>query len=292
LKLKDLLIKLSDLEATLHKFSFERLTAAEARDLKETLEEFREQLQNSVQRQGGENSNEASSTVHSIDKENDNSEVDLETPDMQSEISANVFQSSNRFTAYLKESTLSEKQLGYINGILAAAEIATRITNDPITLTKTESFNTTESSREDKNLKTNAMSSADKSTSEKKKSSKFEKQKSITLDLNPILEDCLGKKDLLKELIKLYKQNALEFIGQLKIHLQNLDFEAIRFASHKIKSGLRMMNTHDLLVIAEQIELGSKTDQDIKHLNFLFDCFVKEYPLIEKAIDEEFEKLN
>jgi hypothetical protein len=53
-----------------------------------------------------------------------------------------------------------------------------------------------------------------------------------------------------------------------------------------------MMNTQELLVIAEQIELGSKTDRDIKHLRFLFDCFVKEYPAVENAIDEEFEKLN
>jgi HPt (histidine-containing phosphotransfer) domain-containing protein len=115
---------------------------------------------------------------------------------------------------------------------------------------------------------------------------------SVQIDLQAVLADCLGQVDLLEELVRLFKQNALEFIGQLKLHLQNLDFEGIRFASHKIKSGLRMMNSHELLAIAEQIEAESKTDRDLKHLNFLFNCFVNEYPEVEKAIDRQLEKLK
>ena len=292
MKFKDLLTKLSELEATLHEFSYERLTATEARELKETLERFKAQLQCKIKQESDENVQQELKTVHTIDERNMKSDVDTGMEPSFEELQARSSLGSTRFNAYLKESKLSERQLAYINAILEAAEIDTRVTNDVSALSESPDYIDFNTTGLDKNLKTIAMSSADKRTSERKKTSKSQNKQAVKLDLNPILEDCLGEKDLLKELIALYKQNALEFIGQLKIHLQNADFEGIRFVSHKIKSGLRMMNTEDLLAIAVQIEIGSKTDQDLSHLKYLFDCFVEEYPKIEKAIDEAFEKLN
>ena len=288
LKLKTLLKKLAELEVSLQTFSYERLTAVEAHELKDSLEKFRKKLLQKIEANGEDAIRMASNTVHRIadETEKNKSEENANRPRIASgEDQATDF---SGFYAHLTESQLSD-----INGILSAAEIATRISNDPIPPAGndiSESFKGFTASN--KQYNTNAMSNTNKRSSETTKTSGQSKKAHAKFDLNPILEDCLGQKDLLEELIMLYKQNALEFIGQLKIHLQNLDFEAIRFASHKIKSGLRMLNTQELLVIAEQIELGSKTDQDIKQLNFLYDCFVKEYPEIERAIDEEFQKLN
>ncbi|MEL6918973.1 MAG: ATP-binding protein, partial [Bacteroidota bacterium] len=93
------------------------------------------------------------------------------------------------------------------------------------------------------------------------------------VDLLPILDDCMGEMELLEELVRLYRQNALEFIGNVKLHLANNDIEALKFATHKLKSGLAMMNTPGLAEIVEQMHEVCKMNKDIKHLKFLYSFF-------------------
>lgn len=112
------------------------------------------------------------------------------------------------------------------------------------------------------------------------------------INLSIILEDCLGQMDLLEELVMLYKQNALEFIGIVKLNLENEDLDEIAFAAHKIKSGLAMMQSKSLYTIVEQIQKICKTNGDRKHLGFLLNCLVEEYPLVENAIDKQIKALK
>ena len=111
------------------------------------------------------------------------------------------------------------------------------------------------------------------------------------IDLKPVLEDCMGNFTVLREIIDLYKQNALEFIGKVKIHLANEDFVGIRNAAHKIKCGLAMMQTHSLHFIVEQMHNNCRTTRDIQHLKRLYNCFVEKYPEVEKRLDEEFRNM-
>jgi CheY-like chemotaxis protein/HPt (histidine-containing phosphotransfer) domain-containing protein len=112
------------------------------------------------------------------------------------------------------------------------------------------------------------------------------------INLSVILEDCQGQMVLLEELVMLYKQNALEFIGVTKVNLENENLEEIAFAAHKIKSGLAMMQSKSLHAIVEQIQLVCKSNGDRKQLGFLLKCFVEEYPLVEAAIDEQINALK
>lgn len=116
--------------------------------------------------------------------------------------------------------------------------------------------------------------------------------KSDKIDLSGILEDCMGHMELLEELLVLYKQGALEFIGKVLIHLQSSDFEQIDFAAHKIKSGLKMMQSKRLFNIVEQIQECCQSAPDIKHLQFLYDSFLTEYPKAENAIDRAINELR
>ncbi len=111
-------------------------------------------------------------------------------------------------------------------------------------------------------------------------------------NLDAILADCMGEVGLLEELVRLYKQNALEFMGAAKLHLQQGDFKSLEFVLHKIKSGLAMMQTHGLFSIVSQMHSCSKTNKDLKHLNFLFSCFLEEYPVVEAKIDKELKRLK
>lgn len=112
------------------------------------------------------------------------------------------------------------------------------------------------------------------------------------IDLGPILNDCMGDVNLLQELIQLYKQNALEFIGSAKTHIRYGDFEELGLAAHKIKAGLAMMQSHELHAIVVQIQEACKTEGDIKQLQSLYNCFLDEYPKVELTIDKAFMEIK
>jgi signal transduction histidine kinase/DNA-binding response OmpR family regulator len=116
-------------------------------------------------------------------------------------------------------------------------------------------------------------------------------EKTSKIDLTEVLEECMGEVDMLKELIRLFKGNALEFIGLAKLHLQNKDYEQLQFATHKIKAGLAMMETQNLLIIVQQLHENCKTDKNHEHMQYLYEQFVLEYPMVEVAIDNELERL-
>ncbi len=114
----------------------------------------------------------------------------------------------------------------------------------------------------------------------------------VEFNLEQVLEDCLGQIGLLKELVMLYRVNALEFLGAARVHLNNQDFEQLDFAAHKIKAGLKMLHSHALYSIVEQIQKNCKSEPDVKHLEFLVNCFTAEYPSVEREINAAMENLE
>jgi signal transduction histidine kinase/DNA-binding response OmpR family regulator len=115
--------------------------------------------------------------------------------------------------------------------------------------------------------------------------SELNQSNTFDVNLEPLFKECLNDLEILEELIQLFKVNVIEFIGKTKIDLKNADFEAIRFNAHKIKASLKMMHAHGLFRIVEQMHKICAEDRDSKYLNFLYDCFITEYPVIENAIE-------
>lgn len=114
----------------------------------------------------------------------------------------------------------------------------------------------------------------------------------LKIDLAPILKDCMDNVELLEELIRLYQQNALEFIGKTKALISNNNYEEIWQCAHKIKNGLAVVGTQSLLDIVNEIESNAKKENDLKHINFLYNCFVQEYQKVEELIFVELEQLK
>ena len=121
-----------------------------------------------------------------------------------------------------------------------------------------------------------------------------DKQKEIVqiVDLNPIMEECLGKTELLDELIRLFEQNILEFIGKTKMHLQSRNIQGVGFAAHKIKSSLKMLHANGLIHICEEMILECRTSNDLERLKTLFEDFVTKYPKVEMAIELELKRIK
>ncbi|MEM9648950.1 MAG: hypothetical protein AAF969_10745, partial [Bacteroidota bacterium] len=124
---------------------------------------------------------------------------------------------------------------------------------------------------------------------EKNLESVFSTQK---VNLRPVLDECMGQMELLEELVRIYKQNILEFIGKVKVNLQTENFRGVDFACQKIEACLKMMKTVSLLEITEQMSMVCKTDNDIKYLNFLYQQFLVEYPKVEELVDFEIDVLR
>jgi signal transduction histidine kinase/AmiR/NasT family two-component response regulator/HPt (histidine-containing phosphotransfer) domain-containing protein len=117
-------------------------------------------------------------------------------------------------------------------------------------------------------------------------------EKLMELDLTDMLEECMGEVDMLAELVSLFKGNALEFIGKGKLHLQNRDYEQLQFATHKLKSGLAMMRVQNLLILVQQIHEHCKADRNHDQMQYLYDQFVREYPMVEFALEKELTRLR
>ncbi|NDV14958.1 hypothetical protein GO009_02880 [Muricauda sp. TY007] len=109
------------------------------------------------------------------------------------------------------------------------------------------------------------------------------------IDLKPVLEDCMGQMNLLEELVRMFKQNVWEFIGSAKVNLMSENFAELELACQKIMPSLRMMKTFGLLEVTQQVSRLCKTDKDVKHLTFLYDQFLQEYPRVQELIDFEME---
>jgi len=113
-----------------------------------------------------------------------------------------------------------------------------------------------------------------------------------TINLKPILQDCMGQMELMEELVRLFKQNLMEFIGSVKVHLQNESFKQVDLACQKVRPSLEMMKANGLLEIVKEILMLCRTDNDPKHHAFLYDQFVMEYPKVQEQVDFEMEILR
>ena len=114
----------------------------------------------------------------------------------------------------------------------------------------------------------------------------------VAINLDAVLEDCMGQIELLDELVQLFKKNIIEFIAKTKLHILNNDFDGVAFTAHKIRSGLRMFKLEGLIETCEQMSLVCKSNKDIKYLNFLYEEFLKKYKTIEPKIELEIQRIK
>lgn len=123
-------------------------------------------------------------------------------------------------------------------------------------------------------------------------SAEVPKTQTSKVDLSELLEECMGELELVEELVGLYKSNALQFIGMLRVHLQEEDIEQIAFAAHKIKAGLKMVPSNGLVALVEQMQESCEGESDMQALRSLYDRFIVEYPRVEQELDRALNELK
>lgn len=111
------------------------------------------------------------------------------------------------------------------------------------------------------------------------------------VDLNHLLKDCFGEIDMLNELIKLFKLNAIEFIGNVKIHLKTENLKEIALSAHKLKAGFAMIKADGMRKLIVELESSCKTNQPEK-VKELYKVFLNDYPLLEDNLNSALVKMN
>lgn len=107
------------------------------------------------------------------------------------------------------------------------------------------------------------------------------------VSLTNILDECMGEIDLLEELIGLFKQSMLDFIGRANVYIPEGNFNRLGFAAHKVKTGLSMMKANHLYSLVDKITICCKTHKNLQEIGRLYDQLLLAYPMVEKTIDRE-----
>lgn len=247
---RELLTYLEKLEIGLSSFSYEELGVVEAGKLKKSFEVFKMGLENKVF--GASEMKQLENIyeqvgIRSLDKREFN---EADTDKLLSLVGA------------LEATSLSKEQLELVDELK-------KLVQHPTTKAQDQHKNTM---------------ATDFEFIEKSLQAGFSSQK---IDLQPVLEDCMSQMELLEELVRMFQQHVFEFIGSAKVNLINKNFVELELSCQKVMPSLRMMKTFGLLEVAQQISRLCKTDRDEKHLNFLYDQFLQEYPKIQEQIDFE-----
>ncbi|WP_324027488.1 ATP-binding protein [Maribacter sp. BPC-D8] len=119
----------------------------------------------------------------------------------------------------------------------------------------------------------------------------IELKETTVVNLNNLLKDCFGEIDMLNELLKLFKLNAIEFIGNVKIHLKTENLKEIALSAHKLKAGFAMIKADGMRKLIVELESSCKTNQPEK-VKELYKIFLNDYPLLEENLNNELEKMN
>lgn len=111
------------------------------------------------------------------------------------------------------------------------------------------------------------------------------------IDLKPVLKDCFDELDMLKELIQLFKDNVIEFVGNVELHLESNDLSAVAFSAHKLKASFAMLKANGMRELIVELETMSKAN-NLLEVKRLYQIFLEDYPILEQNLDNQLVLLN
>jgi signal transduction histidine kinase/CheY-like chemotaxis protein len=119
----------------------------------------------------------------------------------------------------------------------------------------------------------------------------IEPKETTIVDLNSLLKDCFEELEMLNELIKLFKTNVLEFIGNVRIHLKTDNLVEIAFSAHKLKASFAMLKAKGMRNLIVELEANCKANE-LDKVKELYELFLNDYPLLENNLNIDLEILN
>ncbi|WP_405382186.1 ATP-binding protein [Maribacter sp. LLG6340-A2] len=119
----------------------------------------------------------------------------------------------------------------------------------------------------------------------------IEPKETTKVDLDNLLSDCFGEIEMLNELVKLFKLNVLEFMGNVKLHLKTENLDEIALSAHKLKAGFAMLKATGMRQLIVELEANCK-EGNVEKVKQLYQTFKDDYPRLEENIDDHITLLN
>ena len=110
------------------------------------------------------------------------------------------------------------------------------------------------------------------------------------INLDYLEAECMGDPRMLADLVRLFRNNLLEFAGRMKFYLQEGNLGAIEAGTHKVLSGINLIGASQLLEVVEAIHRAARDVGDIERIAVLYEEFLELYPLVEEALQREMDK--
>ncbi|SFR46836.1 Signal transduction histidine kinase [Robiginitalea myxolifaciens] len=107
------------------------------------------------------------------------------------------------------------------------------------------------------------------------------------LNLEGLWQECNGDKEMFTEIVRLFNNGVLEFLGGLKLHTKTADYKGIRDAAHKVKAGLKMVAAELWIKQVEEIHDLARKSHEIARIRGLYEALLADYPRIETALEQE-----
>ncbi len=108
----------------------------------------------------------------------------------------------------------------------------------------------------------------------------------MKIDLSYLKEMSGGDKDLIFEMIDIFKEQVDEFTRDMERYLSDKDFISLGKLAHKAKSSISIMGLHDLSNDLKTLENLAREGQKTEEYPALIEKFKKETNKAVKELDE------
>ena len=112
------------------------------------------------------------------------------------------------------------------------------------------------------------------------------KEPSQLFSLDVLWEECSGDLEMLEHMVGLFRANLLEFLGNLRIHMEAPNYPEIRAAAHKVKAGVKLLQAESWLRTIERIHQLSREEQGAAEIQTLYNKLLGSYDKIEIGLKQ------
>jgi HPt (histidine-containing phosphotransfer) domain-containing protein len=108
----------------------------------------------------------------------------------------------------------------------------------------------------------------------------------MKIDLTYLRNMSAGNKDLILEMIGIFKEQVVEFSDGMDKFYRDKDFEQLGRLAHKAKSSISIMGLNDLAVELKSFETLAKAGEQVEKFPAFIDNFKKETSIALDELDE------
>lgn len=107
----------------------------------------------------------------------------------------------------------------------------------------------------------------------------------MRIDLTYLREMSAGNYDLMKEMVDIFNEQAVEFRANMQKYLEQGDWLNLGRTAHKAKASISIMGLNDLAAELKKLELDSKVGKNTDQYKKTVDSFLQACDDISKELD-------